>query len=182
MQKKYKVASLYTPLYILFFLFFVSLLLFCWYAYEGEKTDRIIILLTIIWLIGIGCSLWSLFFDKLCGKFSVDESGITMYTAFKRWYYPWDTLNYCGTTWTKTANDGGMYCIYFSKRELTEKEINKFLSSTRFDHNNIAYFQYSEETMAEIYPLLPPEIAAKVKENVELVESSMNKFERRHHK
>ena len=178
MRKKYKVSGLYSGLSIGSTVFF---LLGVFYEIASFAPSSFLDLEVIVFSAGILIGLYFILFDALCGRFIIDEKGITMLTAFKSWYHPWASIKECDTTWTRTANDGGTYFVYLSTRHLTVEEKQKFLSKTRFDSKNIAYFQYSTKLMKNLYPLLPPEIAEQLQQKGAFVESSMNIFERRHH-
>ena len=182
MGKSFKVSKGYTKLY--FAVAVIMIASFCMFWLWGKTLWYWYLISGIYFLL----FLWTvrfIFTDALCGSFSVDEKGIAMHTGLrghKSYFHSWESITDCGTTWNRNANDGGAYCIYFATRHLTIAEKQKFLNKTRFDLDSIAWFQYSASLVEELYPLLPPEIAAKLRENVELVDSSMNKFERRHHK
>ena len=179
MGKKYKVSGLYSVLSIGCTVFFLLSVLFEAYPFAPSSFWDLEV---ILFSAGILIGLYVVIFDALCGRFIIDEKGITMLTTFKSWYLPWASIKECDTTWTRTANDGGTYFVYLSTRHLTNEEKRKFLSKTRFDLKNIAYFQYSTKLMKNLYPLLPPEIAEQLQQKGAIVESSMNNFERRHHK
>ncbi len=189
MDKKFKVSKGYARLYIgvtIFFVLWIAFLIYLFVTVADETKTYVLLILILCWTI---YSLFEMFrmvlFDAICGSFSVNEKGITIYAGirgYKSYYHPWESIKDCGTTWNRNANDGGAYCIYFATRHLTIIEKQKFLRKTRFDLDNIAWFQYSALQVEELFPLLPPEIATKVRENVELIDSSMNNFERRHHK
>ena len=189
MDKKFKVSKGYTRLYIGLTIFFALWIVFLIYLFVTMADETDIYVLLILILCG---SIYTLivcfhmvFFDAICGSFSVDEKGITMHTGLrghKSYFHPWESITDCGATWNRNANDGGVYCIYFAARHLTIAEKQKFLNKTRFDLDNIAWFQYSASLAEELYPLLPPVMATRLRENVELIDSSINNFERRHHK
>ena len=180
MGKKHRVSKGYLGLFVGCIIFFILVTAYFWFTYP--VLNGYFITIAIISLLGSICGIYCMSFDMLCGKFSVDENGIRMYGGFKSYFHPWETIKECDVAWARTANDGGTYWIYFSERHLTIEEKRRFLSKTRRDLESIAYFQYSAALVEELHPLLPPEIARQLRENVALVESSMNNFERRHHK
>ncbi len=179
-RKKYKVSRGYSGLFVGCIVFFILVTAYFWFTYP--VLNGYFVTIAIASLTGSICCIYKLLSDMLCGKFTVDENGIRMYGEFKRYYHPWETIKECDAAWARTANDGGTYWIYFATRHLTASEKSRFLSKTRRDLENIAYFQYSQKLLEELYPLFPPEIADQVREKEQEILQSMNSFEKRHHK
>jgi hypothetical protein len=124
--------------------------------------------------IGALNAIYLLLFDYMLGKFSVNPEGITLYIGFKQYYHPWDSFKDFGIVGIRVRNNKNLDWVYFSTRHLTTIEKQLFLRKTRKDLENIAFFQYTADTLDEVLPLMPSHIAQKIREDIAFSKTGVN--------
>jgi len=125
--------------------------------------------------------LYQQLFDFQGGRFSIDQSGITMYIGLKQWHHPWEEVKFCGIVGI-SVGDGNTYWVYFSRRLLSLEEKRAFLRKTRRDLKNIAFFQYNAEVLQEVLPFIPPDIAETIRQCAQQIDPQISWIEKTYHK
>ena len=179
-MKKHQISKFYYGINIISVLFGV----FCfisgirWYVQDRDLLATIPFTAGVI---GIILPILQMCFDFQGGTFSVSKQGIRMNIGFRRWDHNWGDFVDMGIV-KVNVGDGCTYWVYFSRRELAWQEKKQFLQKTRRDLNNIVFFQYRKKVMEEIFPLLPVDLAEKLKQQEHRVEEELTILERPIHK
>ncbi len=185
-MKKYRISRYYASICIggfCFSLFATVFLIWC-YCHTEEDIEGFVYWFIFLFLFpGVGTCVVFLYLgisQFVFSSFCVDEKGITMNVAFKKYYHPWEKLADLGFIYVY-INKGGLYWLYFSERLLSPNERRWFLKSVRHALNSVAYFQYDEKTLQEILPCMPESIAEKLREEEKIVKEKMTWLEKKYH-
>lgn len=168
-MKKYPISVFYRGVYAM-----GLVLLSLGIATFAPPTIRSIISRDIIWagvliiavcLIGIFCTVYTMFFDVLARKYSLDKQQITVYIGKIRKNYKWSTFSEYGIVWSRVnGGSGRKYWVYCSPRALNYIEKINFLNRTRRKVPNIVYFQFDSDSFRELLEYIPKEWAERLKE------------------
>ena len=181
MKKKYRISPFYIGVYAIGSVFILANLAIGIYAltqWPGWWLSWVMFLLP---LLGMLLIAYQLFLDFQAGTFSVDQRGVTMNIAFRKWFHAWADICSCDVVGV-SVGDGETFWVYFADRILSDQEKRDFLRKTRRDLKHIAFFQYNDKILLEIMPLLPPVFADKLRERAQQVETRMTKVEKLYHK
>ena len=187
MLRKYKVSEWVTRgawiglFTLLLSLAFVIVFLICTGADRDEVFRNELLVFYTVVAVGIIASVEVLLFDTPSFRFSVSEIGITMYIRFKEYLVQWDEIvqwDILSTT-TSVNTSKRVFWLYFSKRKLGRKELNRFVKLALKERGTIAFFQCGYKKYSEIRQYIPLEMRDKLDSNFEILDSIMAKKERR---
>lgn len=141
----------------------------------------------VVTLVTLFCGFYLLFFDAPCGKFSFDDTGITLFVGFQAYHHDWEQFRWANIIPISVDSIGSktvanMYVVYFSTRYLTAEERKDFMGKGRKDLNCVAWFQYRSNLVSEMIECLPSQLADFLHTKHVEVQESMNALERLYNK
>ena len=186
-MKKYKVSEWVTKgtwlglFTLLLALVFVVVLLICTGAERDEVFCNELLMFYTIVAVGIIAGVEVLLFDTPSFRFSVSESGITMYIRLKKYLVRWDEIVQWDIISTKVSvNDSNqVYWLCFSKRHVSKKELNRLVKVALRERGTIAFFQCGAKTYSEIRQHMPSKMRDELDANFGVLDGMMTKKERR---
>lgn len=180
-MKTFRISKYYVGIYILGSIFILLGFALGVYSVIQWVNWWLAWAMLLIPMLGILFIAYQLLFDFQSGTFSVNDHGITMNIAFRKWFHAWEDIQECDIIGI-SVGDGRTFWVYFSDRHLLYQEKDNFLRKTRKDLKHIAFFQYNNEILQEIYPLIPSKYAEIIKAQANHIESQMTRTEKLYHK
>lgn len=167
-MKQYTVSNYYNGIFISGMVMMLPAFYFAYdslqiYAESFERSELLMaIFLLAVAAVGFFGSVYKLFFD-MPSKFAFDSECFYLKIGWRTRKYCWDDIKDCGIVKVRTGNDKYTYWVFFAKRVLTQKERINFLRKTRFERDNMAYFEYTKKSpIDELKAVLPVEICSKL--------------------
>lgn len=121
--------------------------------------------------------LFAVLFIPECGKFSVDEKGITTHTLLRTSFIPWEDVSECGYISMKIGKTHLYLSIFFSTQILSKKQRKWFFQTTQMNMKNVAYFFYDKEMVAEVCSQVPPNIAKQIQHQEQMILPYIKEYE-----
>ena len=104
-----------------------------------------------------------------------------MYIRLKKYLVRWDEIVQWDIISTKVSvNDSNqVYWLCFSKRHVSEKELNRLVKVALRERGTIAFFQCGAKTYSEIRQHMPSKMRDELDANFGVLDGMMTKKERR---
>ena len=181
--KKYVVSKHITNVYFLGAGVLTACLMFFCYMLRYATPDALtgMYFLVASCAVSILLSLKVILFDTPSYRFSISKSGVTMYIRRREYFIRWDEVIDWDIIMTPISyqDTSRIHWLYFSKRHLTKKEIQKFNTTVLKSHGEFACLQCGAKTYSEIRQYMPPKMRDELDASFGILDGMMTKKERR---
>lgn len=181
--KKYVVSRHITDVYLLGIGVLLACLIFLCFMLRYATPDALagMYFLVASCAASILLSLKVIFLDTPSYRFSISKSGVTMYIRRREYFIRWDEVIDWDIIMTPISyrDTSRIHWLYFSKRHLTKKEIQKFNTTVLKSRGEFACLQCGTKTYSEIRQYFPANIRDELDQNFGILDGMMTKKERR---
>ncbi len=158
-MKRYKISKFYIGIYSVCLICFLGFLIFIVDCIRKWGFDWATVVCLFVGIVSLIAGIYSVLFDFQFGSFTINSEGITMYVGLRKYRHIWGDFEAAGIVEVRTGQDRHTPFVWFSSHELTIYEKQTFLSKTRRNLQEIAFFQYDYDTFHEIMPNVPSRLS-----------------------